>query len=189
MPSMPKVRASSGMMGTTCLPMFLSRINVVRMRTSAMVVEISRPWVPSSSALKVSSGGNRSCGAALLEIFHLLAFRRGFSERETRDLLVRDRNVEPVADRSQIFLAELFLLVCDVQAFRGLAEPETLHGFREDHGGSALVGDRGLVGGIHLHRIVTAAIQAPDLIVGHIGDHFLQLGIFTEEMFARIRAA
>ncbi len=66
MPSMPKVRASSGTIGTMCLPMFLSLTRAVSMRTSAMVVEISRSAVPSSSALKASSGGTTSGGAAEL---------------------------------------------------------------------------------------------------------------------------
>ncbi len=46
---MPKVRASSGTIGTTLRPMFLSFSSTVRMRTNAMVVEISRSPVPSSS--------------------------------------------------------------------------------------------------------------------------------------------
>ena len=66
MPSMPKVRASSGTMGTMCLPMFLSLTSVVSMRTSAMVVEISRSAVPSSSELNASSGGTTRGGAEAL---------------------------------------------------------------------------------------------------------------------------
>ena len=43
MPSMPKVRNSSGTMGTMCLPSALSFISAPRTRTNAIVVEISRP--------------------------------------------------------------------------------------------------------------------------------------------------
>ncbi|MNC40114.1 hypothetical protein D3C75_888050 [compost metagenome] len=57
MPSMPKVRASSGMIGTMRLPRSLSLTSCERMRTKAMVVEISRSPVPSRIALRVSSGG------------------------------------------------------------------------------------------------------------------------------------
>ena len=42
--SMPKVRASSGMIGTIRLPISLSRIMSLRMRTKAMVVATA--WVP-----------------------------------------------------------------------------------------------------------------------------------------------
>ena len=60
---MPKVRASSGTIGTMCLPMFLSLSSAVRMRTNAIVVEISRSPVPSSSGANASSGGTASGGA------------------------------------------------------------------------------------------------------------------------------
>ena len=63
---MPKVRASSGTMGTMCLPTFLSLMSVVSMRTNAMVVEISRSFVPSSRALNASRGGTTSGGAEVL---------------------------------------------------------------------------------------------------------------------------
>jgi hypothetical protein len=43
MPSMPKVRDSSGTIGTTRLPMCLSRSRMFSMRTKAIVVDISRP--------------------------------------------------------------------------------------------------------------------------------------------------
>ena len=55
---MPKVRLSSGTIGTMRWPIALSRSSVVRMRTKAMVVEISRPSaVAFSSASKAESGG------------------------------------------------------------------------------------------------------------------------------------
>ena len=58
MPSMPKVRASSGTIGTICLPISLSRISAVSVRTKAIVVEISRPSPePLSSASNAASDG------------------------------------------------------------------------------------------------------------------------------------
>jgi hypothetical protein len=57
MPSIPKVRASSGTIGTTNLPTFLSRIRAVSRRTKAMVVDISFSPVPSSRDLKLSRPG------------------------------------------------------------------------------------------------------------------------------------
>ena len=52
---MPKVRDSSGTMGTIRLPMFGSFTSPVSSRTKAIVVEISRP-----SAVASSSGLNGS---------------------------------------------------------------------------------------------------------------------------------
>ena len=43
---MPKVRASSGTIGTISLPMSLSRSSFDRMRTKTIVVEALRPPVP-----------------------------------------------------------------------------------------------------------------------------------------------
>jgi hypothetical protein len=127
--------------------------------------------------------------AARLQVAHLLAVGRRLAEREAGDLLVGDRDIEAVANRLEILLAQLLLLVRDVQPFRRLAEPESLHGLREDDGGCALVGHRGCVRGVDLLRIVAAAVQAPDLLIGHVGDHLLELGVLAEEMLARVRAA
>ena len=62
-PSMPKVRASSGTIGTMFLPMVLSLSSTVSRRTNAMVVEISRSPVPSRIEANASSGGMASAGA------------------------------------------------------------------------------------------------------------------------------
>ena len=62
-PSMPKVRDSSGTIGTTFFPTFLSRSSVVRIRTKAMVVEISRSPVPLSWPSNLESSGISSLGA------------------------------------------------------------------------------------------------------------------------------
>ena len=57
MPSIPKVRASSGTIGTTYLPSSLSRTSVDRILTNAIVVEISRSPVAVNIFSKVESGG------------------------------------------------------------------------------------------------------------------------------------
>ncbi len=54
---MPKVRDSSGTIGTICLPISLSRSSVSSIRTNAIVVEISRSPVPLSWRSNVDSGG------------------------------------------------------------------------------------------------------------------------------------
>ncbi len=54
---MPKVRASSGMMGITRSPMALSLMSAVRIRTNAIVLEISRSPLPSSCLAKCDNSG------------------------------------------------------------------------------------------------------------------------------------
>ena len=57
MPSMPKVRLSSGTIGTMRLPICLSLSKVPKMRTNAMVVEKARSPLSLSWASKASSAG------------------------------------------------------------------------------------------------------------------------------------
>src|SRR5437868_3005812 len=80
-------------------------------------------------------------------------------------------------------------MVRDHLALTALAEAEALDGLREDHGRLSLVAHRGGVGRIDLARVVAAAIQPPDLLVGHVGDHRLELGVLAEEMLARVGPA
>ncbi len=65
MPSMPKVRDSSGTIGTTYWPIFLSRTSAVRMRTNAMVVDNSRPSPLALSNASNADSGGTSSGAAV----------------------------------------------------------------------------------------------------------------------------
>ena len=62
---MPKVRDSSGTMGTTREPISLSRTRNCSARTAAMVVAISRSPVLSSSGPNVSREGTVSGGASV----------------------------------------------------------------------------------------------------------------------------
>src|SRR5437867_957336 len=110
---MPKVRDSSGTMGTTYLPTFLSRTRVPSICTKAIVVEISRSSVLFNSRSNVDSGG-----------------------------------------------------ICSAVDWRWLA----------------LMLDRGGVSRVDLHRIVAAAVQVPDLVVGHVGDQCFQFRILAEEL-------
>ena len=178
---MPKVRLSSGTIGTMRWPISLSRSSVVRMRTKAMVVEISRPSaVAFSSASKAESGGisqrrgraparrQRAAerGAARAQIFHLRAvFGQACRNGTLVELVVGDGNVEAVAERLQRAVADLLGLMGDHLPLAGRAHAVALDGLGEDHGRLALVVDRRLVGGVDLERIVAAARQRPDLVV------------------------
>ncbi len=76
-----------------------------------------------------------------------------------------------------------------VQALARLAHAEALDGFRQNHGGRAHVRDGGCIGRVDLFRIMAAAIEVPNLLIRHIGDHFLEFGVLAEEMLARVGAA
>ena len=74
----------------------------------------------------------------------------------------------------------------DVLRLAGFTHPITLDGFGKDHGRLSRMPCRCRISRIDFMRIMTAAVQAPDVIVRHIGDHFQQLGIFAEKMFTDI---
>src|SRR5260221_5928257 len=76
-----------------------------------------------------------------------------------------------------------------VESFAGLAHAKAFDGLRQDHGGRTRVRNRGRIGGIDLLRIMTAAIEVPNLLIRHVGDHFLELRILAEEMLARVSPA
>ena len=128
-------------------------------------------------------------GAPLLKVSQLFAVLGGLSERQAGNFLVGNLNIEAIADFLEILVGEFFLLMGGVQTFARLAHAEAFDGFRQNHGGRTRMRDRRSIGGIDLLRIMTAAIQVPDLFIRHIRDHFLQFRILAEEMFACIGAA
>ena len=93
-----------------------------------------------------------SACAPLAHVLDLGAVLGGPVERRLADLGVRDRNAEARAERAQLVLVHLLLLVGDVLAFARLAETVALDCARQDDGRRALVLDRGLVGVVDLDR-------------------------------------
>ena len=181
----------------------MSRRSAVRIRTKAIVVEISRP---SAVAFKQRvEGGERrdeqrfalaparrqiaaKRRAPLAQIVHLLAALGEAQERNLVEIGVGDRDLEPVAEGFERIVAELLGLMGDHLPFAGRAHAVALDGLGEDDGRLALVVDRGLVGGVDLDRIVPAAGQRPDLGVGPVLDHRRRLGMAAEEVLADIGA-
>ena len=109
-------------------------------------------------------------------------------ERHLGDLVVGDVDGEPVAERAQHVLAHLLLLMGDVLALAGLAHPVALDGLGQDHRRRADVVHRRLVRRVDLGRVVPAAAQRPDLVVGHVRDQVQQLGVLAEEVLADVGA-
>ena len=85
-------------------------------------------------------------------------------------------------------LAHLLLLMGDVLPLARLAHAVALDGLGQDDRGLALVVLGGVIGRIDLERVMAAADQRPDLVVGPAGDHGGELGILAEEVLADIGA-
>src|ERR1700724_1714137 len=85
-------------------------------------------------------------GAMFGEVLH---FRRTLGEAyegHVLQLLVRNRNREPVAELPKRLLVHLLGLMRDHLAFAGFAHPVALDGLGEDDGGLSLVLGGGLIG-------------------------------------------
>ena len=126
--------------------------------------------------------------AAFLEVLHFRAVFGRAIERHAGNLIVGDGDIETVAERLEGHIRHFLRLMGDVLAFTGRAHAIALHGLGQNHRWLAGVLGRRGIGRIHLERIVATAIEAPDVVIGHVGDHFQQLRIFTEEVLAHISA-
>jgi hypothetical protein len=200
---MPKVRLSSGTMGHDALADAL----VAQQRVQdAHEGHGGREGAALAAALELALEGGerrhlqrlrlrpaRGQGAAeraapLAQVVQLRAALLEAEEGDLLELLVGQRQAEAVAELLQVGLAHLLLLVGDVLALAGLAHAVALDGLGEDDGGLALVLRRRVVGRVDLLRVVAAAGQGPDLVVRHVGDHGLQLGVLAEEVLAHVGA-
>ncbi|ABA48711.1 hypothetical protein BURPS1710b_2745 [Burkholderia pseudomallei 1710b] len=121
---------------------------------------------------------------------HVLEFLRAFVELQVRhvgDHVVGDRQAELVAELLQLLDGQLLLLVRDVHRLAGFAHPVALDRLRKDHRRRALRIARLVERRVDLVRIVAAAVQVPDVVVGPVGDERLQLRR-VEEVLAHVRA-
>ena len=128
-------------------------------------------------------------GAALRDVVGFAAIVRGTVERRTHDLFIGERDVEAVAELHQLALVELFLLMGDVAALAGLAEPVALDRAGQNHGRRTLVRDRGGVGGVDLDRVVAAQPQPPKLVVAEVFNKSAQARVDAPEILTDVRAA
>ena len=110
--------------------------------------------------------------------FHTVVGR--LVKRQRCRLLVRQRQVEAVAESDQVGVFELLVRVRGHLALTG-AHAIALLGVRQDDGGLADVRRRSRIGRVNLHQVVTTAFEAVDLLVGHALRQALQLLVLAEE--------
>ena len=96
------------------------------------------------------------CRAALEHVLDLGRIDAGVVVRRLLQLVVRDRQLEAVAEDLQLVHRELLGLVRDVAALDAGAERPALDRLGEDHGRGAGVRNRSRVGRVHLPVVVTA---------------------------------
>ena len=200
--SMPKVRASSGMIGTIREPSCGSRMRLRRIRAKTIVVETG-VWLPAANSASTSGAGAGSGArldpalrdraverpAPLQQVLDLLGLRARVVVRRVLEGVVRDRQLEPVAEDLELGLAELLGLVGDVAGLDARAQGPALDRLGEDHRRRALVLGRGLVGGVDLAVVVAAAAQLGEVVVGEVLDQLAEARVRSEEVLADVRAA
>ena len=126
--------------------------------------------------------------ATFAQILHLFAVfgETDIGQVAALDLLVGYLDAEAVAELLQRSLVHFFRLVGDVLRFAGLTHAVTFNGFGQNHGRAAVcIVHRFIISRIYFVRVVAAAVQCPDFVIGHIGHQGFQLGR-VEEMFTDI---
>ena len=200
---MPKVRASSGTIGTTSSPISLSRSILASIRTNAIVVDALRPSLPlmefaeqfgegvGLERLDLNFAGRDEATELLAPLQHVSDFGAVVwwpVERRLGHLLVTNRDAESCSKRLQLVLIQLLLLVGDVLAFTRLADPVSLDRPRQNHRRLARRFDGGLVGRVDLDGIVSAEGQLLELFVRQVLDHLEQLRVGSPEVLANVLA-
>src|SRR6185437_7842882 len=127
--------------------------------------------------------------ATLVQVFQFAGILRRLVEADLVDRLVGHAQTEAIAELDEILGLDFLRLMRDVFAFTGIAQAIALDGVSQDNGRLTAMLDRRFVGRVHLHRIVSAAFELGQLIVGEILDQFEQFGILAEEVFADISTA
>ena len=126
--------------------------------------------------------------AALVEVLDLLGVGAWVVVRRVLELLVRDRQLQAVAEDPELLLGELLGLVGDVAGLDAGPEGPALDGLGEDHGGGAAMLDRGLVGREDLAVVVATPAKLGEVVVGEVLDQPLEARVGPEEVLADVAA-
>ena len=199
---MPKVRASSGMIGTTRRPKPGSRI---RFRSSlAKTIVVLTAAADAGGELGVGLGRGRRQGLRphdplrqgaaerappLEEVLDLLRVRARVEVGRVLDLLVRDRQLQAVPEDHQLRLGELLGLVGDVPALDARAQRPALDRLGQDDRGAGAELGRGPVGGVELAVVVAAPAKTRQVVVGEVLHERAQAWIRPEEVLPDVGAA
>ncbi len=152
-PSMPKVRDSSGTMGTTFLPIFLSRHSAIdglddsECRAALLVLEsfdhlsiiIQRGNFQLGMLGRPAWHRSAECGTTRFEVFDFVAVCRWLVERRVTDFFITDRNPEASSELEQFRFVHLLLIVRDVATFARFAKPIAFDGLGQHHGRFAVL--------------------------------------------------
>ena len=89
----------------------------------------------------------------------------------------------------QCFVADFLLLVGNVTCFAGVTHAIPFDCFSQYNGRLPLMMKCRMIGSIYFVRVVSAAVQPPNVAIGHIGNHGFEFGIFPKKVLADVAAA
>ena len=121
-----------------------------------------------------------------MQVFDLWGVVSGFVKRQLGQLAVGNGDIETIAKGTNVVVGQLFGLVNRILALASLAHAKAFHGLDQQYRGLPLVLSGGVVRGIDLLRVMTAATQIPDVVVAHVRHHLQSARIATKEMLANI---
>ena len=127
--------------------------------------------------------------AALHQVLDLLGLGSGVVVRRVLELVVRDRQLDPVAEDAELLLGELLGLVGHVPGLDPGPQRPALDGLGQDDRGRTLVFGRSLVGGVHLAVVVSAPAKFREVVVGQVLHELLEAWVRAEEMVPDVGAA
>ncbi len=203
---MPKVRASSGMIGTIRWPSPLSRSRLRSITANAMVVDTDRLPEPASNSARVLSAGAGSglarttrwgsepFRARRRSIMYWYSTESGGGRVEGRLALLQGRvgdlvlQVQAVPQQLELGRGHLLDLVGGVAGLDLGPERPALDGLGQDHRRLAGRLGGGLVGGVQLAVVVAAAGQVAQVVVGEVLDQRPQPGVGAEEVLPDVGA-
>ena len=114
--------------------------------------------------------------------------RRAVEDGPAR-IVIRERNIESIAEGQQRVFFQLLLLVGDVLCFTGGSEAIAFDRLSQDDHWLSL-GFYGLgVGGVHFLWVVPSSFELPERVVRHIGHHGAELWGDAEEVLSDVRPA
>ena len=129
------------------------------------------------------------CGATLRNVGNLWTLRTRVVVGRLRNLCVRNRESESIAEGEQLHFRELLRLMRRVRRLNRRAECPALHRLRQDHRWCTLMCNGGGVGGVDLPVVVSAAAEFHKIVVAEVPHQLLEEGLRAEEVFSNIGAA
>ena len=126
---------------------------------------------------------------ALAQVADLLRVRARVVVRRVLELVVGDRQLEPVAEDLELGLGQLLGLVGDVARLDARPEGPALDRVGEDDRRRADVLGRRLVGRVDLAAVVAAAAELRQVVVGEVLGEPAETRVRPEEVLADVGAA